>query len=188
MDNRINIVAAPASSANPLLVSVPPEPAEQKAPCTLFGVTCSSCLHLALLAFVAYSFLHTVYRVRHDPRDLAFVAGSYAVLGALFLCLRHAERLTPDSPAGERRRVHAAVWVLTTVLSLAFAYRVAALMPPALAVIVWAMTTIVVLAGLFMLVLCKGQHYQASDEVNCEAPFASDIKLFKKTKSTGELV
>ncbi|TVU17176.1 hypothetical protein EJB05_33201, partial [Eragrostis curvula] len=171
------------------------EQADQRSP--WLATACRSCLRLVLLAFVAYSLVQTAYRVRDDPRELAFVVCAYALLGALFLCLRRAERLTPESPTGERRRVLAAVWVLSTVLSLSFAYRVAALMPPAVAVLVWCMTAAVVLAGLYMLVLCKDQqyrgldgvdsdrtgdgHYQALDDVKCTA---SHGKAFENILST----
>ncbi|XP_072148381.1 uncharacterized protein [Setaria viridis] len=102
---------------------------------------------------------------------LAFIAGVGAVLAALFWCLRQAERLTPGSPAVERWRLKAAVWFLSTVLSCAFAYRVSLVMPPALVVLIWCMTSLVVLVGFVMLVLCncKDQQYQCLDEVNDEA-------------------
>ncbi|CAN6358743.1 unnamed protein product [Urochloa humidicola] len=120
------------------------------------------CLRVAAAVLVGYSFAVTAWRARHELQDLAFVAAVCALLAALLVCLRRAERLAPDSPAGERRRVKAAVWAFSAALSCAFAYRVAAIMPLALAVLVWCMTTFVVLTGLFLLVLSRDQQqYQA---------------------------
>ncbi|KAF8727007.1 hypothetical protein HU200_019501 [Digitaria exilis] len=146
---------------------------------------CAACLSVSAAVLVAYSFVATAWRARNDPGDLAFVAGAAALLAALLACLRRAERLTPDSPAEERRRVQAAVWLLSTVLSCAFAYRVAAIMPMAVAVLVWCMTALVVLVGFCLLVLCKDEQYQCLEEVED----AGDAKLLKnKIKPNDELV
>lgn len=100
---------------------------------------------------VGYSFAFAAWHARHDPQDLAFVAAVFFLLAALLLCLQ--------LPA--ERRVQAAVWALSTLLSCSFAYRVAGVMPPALAVLVWCMTAAVVLTGFFLLVLFKVQRCQA---------------------------
>ncbi|CAN6353955.1 unnamed protein product [Urochloa humidicola] len=140
-------------------------------------------MRVAAVVLLAWSFARSAWRARGDPRDLAFVAGSGAVLAALLWCLRLAERLTPGSPAALRRRLQAAVWFLSTVLSCAFAYRVSLVMPAALVIIVWCMTAFVVLAGFFMLVLCncEGQQYRRClDEVD-----AGDAKPFYKINTDG---
>ncbi|GJM94792.1 hypothetical protein PR202_ga11471 [Eleusine coracana subsp. coracana] len=111
-------------------------------------------------AAVTYSFAVTAWQARRDGGDAAFVVGAYAALAALLLFLRRAEQLTPASPAWERRRLQAAVWALSTALSCAFAYRVSLLMPAALVVLVWCMTSFVALMGFYMLVLCKYQQHQ----------------------------
>nr|CAB3464139.1 unnamed protein product [Digitaria exilis] len=117
-----------------------PEAATEHPPASLAARSlesmCGACLRFATVALVGYSLATTAWRARHDPGDLAFVAGAGALLAALLACLRRAERLTPESPAEERRRVQAAVWLISTVLSCAFAYRVAAIMPMAVAVLV----------------------------------------------------
>ncbi|KAF0920106.1 hypothetical protein E2562_033354 [Oryza meyeriana var. granulata] len=119
---------------------------------------CRACLHLAALAFLACAFVQTAgrARARRDPWDLAFVVTAYAELAALFVVLRRAERLTPESPAQERRRLLRRAWALSTALSCTFAYRVARIMPAAMAVAVWAMTASVVAGGLYLLVLNDG--------------------------------
>ncbi|XP_062179552.1 uncharacterized protein LOC133884221 [Phragmites australis] len=163
-----------------------PEPADlEKAPPhgALRGLGIA-CLRAALLALTTYSLAVTAWRARHEPRDLALVVGACAVLAALCLCLRRAERITPASPAGERWWVQLAVWALSTALSLAFAHRVAALMPPALAVVVWCMTSVVVLAGFYMLMLCKDRQYQAQEDVDC---CDADGMAFKKMSPADEL-
>uniref|UniRef100_A0A0D9ZUZ1 Uncharacterized protein n=1 Tax=Oryza glumipatula TaxID=40148 RepID=A0A0D9ZUZ1_9ORYZ len=117
---------------------------------------CRVCLHLASLAFLACAFVQTARRARDDLWSLAFVFSAYAALVALFLVLRRAEQLTPESPAHERRRLQRAAWALSTLLSCLFAYRVARIMPAAMAVAVWAMTASVVAGGLYFLVLNDG--------------------------------
>ncbi|CAN6202571.1 unnamed protein product [Urochloa humidicola] len=75
-----------------------------------------------------------IYRSRDDPRSVAFVAGAYGAISLLFHFLRRFER-----GEGDRGRTKAAVWLLTTLLTAMFASRVAPLMPPAVAVLVWMM-------------------------------------------------
>ncbi|BAH92974.1 uncharacterized protein [Oryza sativa Japonica Group] len=103
------------------------------------------------------------YRARREPWDLAFVLFAYADLGLLFLCLSMYERLPPpleeiqkgdsgDDGAAVRRRLKMAVWALSTALSVAFAWRVAAVMPaPAMRAAVWGMTSTVAVAGFYLL-------------------------------------
>ncbi|CAN6358748.1 unnamed protein product [Urochloa humidicola] len=168
----------------------PPEPEAAEQPVTPLAArlqrTFGECLRVAAAALVGYSLAATAWRVRHDPQEFAFVAGCCVLLAALLVCLRWAERLTPGSPAVERRRLQAAVWFLSTVLSCAFAYRVSLVMPAAPVILIWCMTTFVVLAGFFVLVLCscKGQQYhQCLDEAD-----TSDAKPFDKIRHTDGLV
>jgi peptidoglycan/LPS O-acetylase OafA/YrhL len=167
-----------------------PEAAEQAV--ARLRRVCGACLPVAAAVLVCYSFASAAWRVRDEPRELAFVAASGALLAALLACLRRAERLAPDSAAGERRRLQAAVWALSAAVSCAFAYRVAAVMPPALAVVVWCMTAFVVLAGLFLLVLCgdqqqqQQQQYQALCNAGCDP--AGDGKPFNTINPADALV
>ena len=143
----------------------PPEPKTDRAHDQLLRTDgqAASCCDAAAPAAVLMIFLAcilagtTVHQVRDRPRDLAFLAFAYADLAALFLCLRRAERLprepSPEEGAEERRRLQLVVWTLSAALSCAFAYRVSLIMPPVLVVAVWSMTSFVVVAGFFVLVL-----------------------------------
>ncbi|CAL5050967.1 unnamed protein product [Urochloa decumbens] len=71
-----------------------------------------------------------------DLVSIGFVIAAYAVLLLLLYFLRRLERA---GPAGDRGRSKAAVWALSTLLTVMFASRVAPLMPPAVGVAVWAM-------------------------------------------------
>lgn len=160
------------------------EAAEQAVPCLQLQRACAACLRIGAAVLVLYTFASTAWRARNDPQNLAFVAGTGALLAALLACLRRAEQLTPDSPPEERRWVQAAVWLISTVLSCVFAYRVAAVMPMALAVLVWCMTALVVLVGFCLLVLCKDEEYQCLEEVQDDG----DAKVFNKIRPNDELV
>ncbi|KAF2929441.1 uncharacterized protein [Oryza sativa Japonica Group] len=117
---------------------------------------------IAMLVATAVT-AQAAYRARHAPWDLAFVLFAYADLGLLFPCLSMYERLPPleqeedgddDSAAVRRRRrsLKMAVWALSTALSAAFAWRVAAVMPaPAMKAAVWGMTSTVAVAGFYLL-------------------------------------
>ncbi|CAN6243581.1 unnamed protein product [Urochloa humidicola] len=107
----------------------------------------SSVSWLTLLAFFFLTFNSgmAVYRSRGEVSAIAFVAFSYCDLVVLFLCLRRYELSPAGSPARERLKV--AVWLLTTLLTFAFSYKVAAVMPAPVAVIVWLMAFGTVTAG-----------------------------------------
>uniref|UniRef100_A0A0D9WDH1 Uncharacterized protein n=1 Tax=Leersia perrieri TaxID=77586 RepID=A0A0D9WDH1_9ORYZ len=122
------------------------------------------------------------YRARGAPWDLAFVLFSYTALALLFLCLSLYERLPQPPPPeqGEeddttarrrRRRLKMAVWALSTALSVAFAWRVAAVMPsPALKAVIWGMTSTVSVAGFFVLFVYRPadvSSYTELDTCNC---------------------
>ncbi|CAN6164720.1 unnamed protein product [Urochloa humidicola] len=75
-----------------------------------------------------------IYRARADPASILFVSVSYATLLLLFAFLRAYER----APTGERARRARVVWPLSTLLTMAFAWKVAAVMPSAVpAAVVW---------------------------------------------------
>ena len=87
-----------------------------------------------------------MYRARGDAASILFVAGSYLTLLLLFVCLRAYERAAPGSPARERAR--RAVWPLTTLLMLSFAWKVAAAMPSAAAAaVVWGLAIATTVGG-----------------------------------------
>ncbi|CAN6215130.1 unnamed protein product [Urochloa humidicola] len=94
-----------------------------------------------------------IYRVR-EQEDAAvavlFVVGSYLALLLLFAALREYERAPPGSPARERAR--RAVWPLTTLLTVGFAWKVAGVMPSAAAsALVWSLAAATVGGGFFVL-------------------------------------
>ncbi|CAL5023134.1 unnamed protein product [Urochloa decumbens] len=108
--------------------------------------------------FVGFFFLTlnsatAIVRSHGDAAAVAFVCFSYADLVALFLCLRMYER----APAGSSARgwLKVAVWILTTLLTLAFSGKVAAVMPPPVAVVVWLMAFATVAGGFVAFFVCK---------------------------------
>ncbi|XP_039806389.1 uncharacterized protein LOC120670372 [Panicum virgatum] len=94
---------------------------------------------------LAFNSALAVYNSWGDAASVAFVLAADAALALLFLCLREFER----RPGGGRRRssIKAAVWALTTLLIAMFASRVAPLMPPPVAALVWAMAVATAAAG-----------------------------------------
>ncbi|XP_066376338.1 uncharacterized protein [Miscanthus floridulus] len=91
-----------------------------------------------------------IYRARDDPASILFVSGAYTTLLLLFCCLRDYEQAAPGSPARERAR--RLVWPLTTLLTVAFAWKVAAVMPSAVAAaVVWALAVATTAGGFFAL-------------------------------------
>ena len=88
-----------------------------------------------------------------DAGSTAFVAASYSALLLLFRRLRAYERLPP--PAGDadadderRARLRLEVWALCTLLTVMFAWKVAAAMPSwPVAAAVWAMAALTTAGG-----------------------------------------
>nr|XP_018677789.1 PREDICTED: uncharacterized protein LOC108952171 [Musa acuminata subsp. malaccensis] len=101
-------------------------------------------LPLAAFLFLTCNSLNYAYQSRHDPRALFFVSFAYSNLLMLFLCLRRLEKLAPDDPPEHRKRTLSAVWVLFTVLNLAFAWRAPEILPPLLTV---------AMAGFYVLII-----------------------------------
>ncbi|CAN6208748.1 unnamed protein product [Urochloa humidicola] len=76
-------------------------------------------------------------------------------VSVLFRCLRDYERAPRGSPASERAR--RAVWPLTTLLTMAFAWKVAGVMPSAVAAaVVWALAVATTAGGFFALFIVPG--------------------------------
>lgn len=98
-----------------------------------------------------------IYRARGDTAAVLFVAGSCATLLLLFACLRAYERAAPGSPARDRAR--RAVWPLATLLTLSFAWKVTADMPPdsaAAAALVWGLAIATTAGGFVALSVRAG--------------------------------
>ncbi|CAL9751743.1 unnamed protein product [Musa acuminata subsp. burmannicoides] len=110
------------------------------------------------LAVLTYSSVTAVYRSRDDPSAVAFVVIAYADLLLLLRCVRCLEGGT----AADRPRLKAAVWCLATLLTLMFSYKVAAIMPRPVAVMVWSMAAAVCLGGFWALFLCREPSSQSN--------------------------
>lgn len=108
---------------------------------------------LTVLGFVFLSFNSgmALYRSRGDVAAVSFVVFSYVDLVLLFYCLRRYERAAAGS--AQREWLKAAVWILTAALTVVFSYKVAAIMPLAVAVLVWVMAFVTVAGGFYALFL-----------------------------------
>jgi len=104
-------------------------------------------LTISGFAFLTFNSFMAVYRSNGDVGAIFFVVFSYLVLVSLFYCLRQYERTPPESP--RREHIKMAVWLLTTLLTAAFSYKVAAIMPLPVQVLVWAMAGATVLGGFY---------------------------------------
>ncbi|GJN19342.1 hypothetical protein PR202_gb06609 [Eleusine coracana subsp. coracana] len=104
-------------------------------------------LTAAGFGFLTFNSGMAVYRSHGDRETVAFVAFSYLDLLALFYCLRRYE--TAEAGSSLRDRLKIAVWLLTTALTLLFSFKVAAVMPPAVAVVVWLMAFGTVAGGFY---------------------------------------
>ena len=104
---------------------------------------------LTVLGFLFLTFNSgmAVYRSNGDTGSIIFVVVSYVDLVALFGVLRYYERLDRHSP--KREKVKAAVWSLTTLLTVMFSYKVAEIMPLAVKVVVWAMAAATSCGGFY---------------------------------------
>ncbi|TVU33067.1 hypothetical protein EJB05_24852, partial [Eragrostis curvula] len=98
-------------------------------------------------AFLTFNSAMAVYRSNGDLAAISFVGFSYLDLVLLFYCLHLYERTPPESPRREHLKM--AVWLLTTMLTAAFSYKVAAIMPFPVQVLVWAMAGVTVLGGFY---------------------------------------
>lgn len=107
--------------------------------------------------FLTFSVVSSIYNSRGDPGMLAFVISSYVNLLLLFWCVDRFEKLGPNSPPEKRKRLKVAIWVLTTALNLALAWRVADVMPWALAVAAWSMAAFVAVVGFYVFFIHEDQ-------------------------------
>ena len=72
---------------------------------------------------------------------------SYLDLVTLFYLLHQFEKTPPLSPRREHMKME--VWLLTTMLTAAFSYKVAEIMPFPVQVLVWAVAGLTVLGGFY---------------------------------------
>ncbi|CAN6202573.1 unnamed protein product [Urochloa humidicola] len=109
---------------------------------------CSNLLTKLGVAALTCNFALALYRSRDNPRSAAFVAGAYGAVVLLGYFLRRFER-----GEGDRRGTKAAVWAITTLLTAMFAFRVSAVMPPAVGSVVHLMAAATTGAGFWALFL-----------------------------------
>uniref|UniRef100_A0A0D9UYT9 Uncharacterized protein n=1 Tax=Leersia perrieri TaxID=77586 RepID=A0A0D9UYT9_9ORYZ len=101
-------------------------------------------------AFLSFNCGMAIYRSSSDPSSVAFIVVAYLALIALFRCLHLLERAPAGPREGPNRRLlKAAVWGLSTLLTLMFSFKVAAIMPLWGAVAVWGMGLGTIVAGFY---------------------------------------
>ncbi|KAG0539154.1 hypothetical protein BDA96_03G298000 [Sorghum bicolor] len=127
------------------------------------GSSSPSCASAVVaLSFLGLNSVVAIYRSRHDPRSILFVTVCFLCVVFLFHLLRVFERLPPESP--RRLPVKAAVWAVTTTLTVMFSGRVAPLMPAPVAAVVWSMAAVTILAGFYLFFVCPDAASTAADE------------------------
>ena len=124
---------------------------------------------LTALGFVFLTFNSgmAVYRSNGDMGSVLFVVVSYLDLVALFACLRLYERLDRHSP--RRDTVKAAVWALTTLLTVMFSYKVAEIMPLAVKIVVWGMAAATTCGGFYAFFIHDEKPHQQQQAVPAAA-------------------
>ncbi|CAL4889152.1 unnamed protein product [Urochloa decumbens] len=133
----VNLRPQEDAAAEPLVVAVDQQADYQDGHHGNNGGRTFSWLTLLWFGFVTFNSIMAILRSKGDSMAMLFVGFSYADLVALFACLKMYE----SAPAGSSKRdwLKIAVWILTTLLTLAFSGKVAAVMPPLVAVVVWLM-------------------------------------------------
>jgi len=106
-----------------------------------------SLLTMTGFAFLTFNSVMALYRSNGDMGAICFVVFSYVDLVVLFYLLRQFEMTPLLSP--RREHIKMAVWLTTTMLTVAFSYKVAKIMPFPVQVLVWAMAGITVLGGFY---------------------------------------
>ncbi|CAA6672771.1 unnamed protein product [Spirodela intermedia] len=92
----------------------------------------------AAVLFLTFSCGQAIYRAWADTYTISFIVTAYSTLLALFWCLRRLDRLPRGGDASvvtEEKWLKFAVWLLSLVLNGMFSFRVAEMLPPALAAV-----------------------------------------------------
>ncbi|KAM0933502.1 hypothetical protein DsansV1_C35g0229601 [Dioscorea sansibarensis] len=105
------------------------------------------------MVFLTFNTITAVYRSINEPWTVVFVVSVYVNVVLLLSSVRILER----APEGQRGAVKATVWTLASTLTVMFSYRVALMMPFALAVIVWLMAAVTVFGGFYALVVYRDE-------------------------------
>ncbi|KAJ4794849.1 hypothetical protein LUZ62_046095 [Rhynchospora pubera] len=119
--------------------------------------------HVITFLFLTYNAVLSSYRSRGNPGDLAFVISCYGELILLFWCLKRYENLGADAPVEHKYRLKVVVWILTTLLTVMFAWRVSQIMPLCLKIVVWGMSGSVIVAGFYAFFIFSGDVKGAND-------------------------
>ncbi|CAN6201262.1 unnamed protein product [Urochloa humidicola] len=109
-------------------------------------------------AFLTFNSAMAIYRSDGERGAVVFVVASYLDLVLLFVCLRLFERTPRDSP--RREWLKASVWALTTLLTVMFSHKVAAIMPPLVAGVVWVMAFTTIGGGFYAFFIHKDKEAQ----------------------------
>ncbi|KAJ4794851.1 hypothetical protein LUZ62_046097 [Rhynchospora pubera] len=124
---------------------------------------CFKFFHKIAFLFLTYNAVLSIYRSRENCWDMAFVISCYAELILLFWCLKKYECLSADAPLEHKYQLKVVVWVLTTVLTVSFAWRVSQIMPLCLKIVVWGMSGSVIVAGFYAFFIFNGDVKEAND-------------------------
>ncbi|CAA6672770.1 unnamed protein product [Spirodela intermedia] len=124
--------------------------------------------------FLTFSCVQAAYRAWADPSTVSFIASAYVALLALFWCLRRLDSL-PRSGVGatataEENRLKFSVWLLSLVLNGMFSFRVAEMLPPALAAVVWMVAGATTLAGIYVFFIYREPLADAAGSSPLPAP------------------
>lgn len=133
--------AAPSLQPSPPAAFLPPEePKDGKDDQPFF-----SWLSLAAFAFLTFNTAIAVRRSIDDHGAVAFAVVSYVDLLCLFWCLRRFERANEQ----DKWWLKVAVWLLASLLTGMFSYKVAAVMPWPVAAILWGMNCATTIGGFY---------------------------------------
>lgn len=106
-------------------------------------------LPIIAVVFLTYNTVLAIIRSKDNPWDSAFVTSCYVELILLFFCLKKRERLGDNASVEQIHRLKVVVWILTTLLTVTFSYRVSLIMPLFLKVVIWGMSGSVIAAGFY---------------------------------------
>jgi len=140
------------------LLPVKQIPVEQVADTSRSSSPSCSWLSILGLLFLAFNSGMAIHRSRDDPWSVAFVVSTFLDLLLLFFCLQMFEKTPRNSP--RRTHLKIAVWCLSTFLTVMFSYRVAALMPIAVAIIVWVMSLSTIGAGFYLFFIYREEEVE----------------------------
>ncbi|WOL08160.1 hypothetical protein Cni_G16912 [Canna indica] len=103
-------------------------------------------LLISVSVFFTYNTITSICRFIDDPWAVLFIVVSYVDLVCLFLCLKRFERSDVETT---KAKLKIAVWILASLLTGMFSYKVAAIMPLPAAVLVWCMGSVTTVGGFY---------------------------------------